>query len=239
MRTHNATKNFVTGAIIILAGLLFLLHRFEMIPPEVADVIFRWPMILVAGSFTMMIGHKNKVPGLIVLAIGLFFTITHHYDVPEYVGKAFWPALIILFGLMVLMRRPLHRRMHHVRDGIKKEVTNADDNYFEDVAIFGGGNKFFSMNPLLGGRITAIFGGSEIDLSQCELPEEGAEIEVTAVFGGSVIRVPVNWNVRIDVTPILGGVEDKRAPLPSDQLDKKMLVIRGTVVFGGCEIKRS
>jgi predicted membrane protein len=63
-------------------------------------------------------------------------------------------------------------------------------------------------------------------------------IEITCIFGGTTIIVPDNWNVILDVTPILGGFSDSRK-LRGDVIrdNTRSLVIRGTVIFGGGEIK--
>ena len=91
-------------------------------------------------------------------------------------------------------------------------------------------------SPMMeGGRITSIFGGSEVDLTKAKaLP--GATIDVLTLFGGSEIRVPADWKIKIEVTAILGGFEDKRTDLSHDD-DAPVVVIKGLTMFGGGEIK--
>ncbi|MFT7020739.1 MAG: putative membrane protein [Cyclobacteriaceae bacterium] len=101
--------------------------------------------------------------------------------------------------------------------------------------IFGGGNQIVSSPSLQGGRITSIFGGSEVDLRQSKA-ESGAIIEVTTIFGGSDITVPPDWKIKNQVTAILGGFEDKRTNISHDD-DAPVIVIKGLTLFGGGEIK--
>jgi hypothetical protein len=59
---------------------------------------------------------------------------------------------------------------------------------------------------------------------------------VTAAFGGIEIRVPAEWKIIVDSNPIFGAIEDKRKTFPQVE-DAPKLYIRGTVIFGGIEIK--
>lgn len=65
-------------------------------------------------------------------------------------------------------------------------------------------------------------------------------LDVFVLFGNVNITVPSNWNVKVEVSPIIGGFEDKRkyhhtySPEASQQL-----IIRGRVIFGGGEIRNT
>lgn len=81
-----------------------------------------------------------------------------------------------------------------------------------------------------------IFGGSEIDLSQADI-NGTAIIEVTALFGGATLVVPSHWNVISNAVAILGEVKDKRIVQNLPEENGKTLLIKGTVMFGGVDIK--
>ena len=53
--------------------------------------------------------------------------------------------------------------------------------------------------------------------------------------GGVEIRVPPDWVVDTRLLPLLGGFEDATEQKPAD--DAPRLVIRGTVVMAGAEVK--
>ncbi len=58
------------------------------------------------------------------------------------------------------------------------------------------------------------------------------------MFGGIEVVVPRDWKVIINVTSIFGGVDDKRILNPDQVYESnKVLIIRGTAIFGGCELK--
>jgi hypothetical protein len=61
-------------------------------------------------------------------------------------------------------------------------------------------------------------------------------LEVVQVFGGTKIIVPANWSVHSEMVAIFGGIEDKRPPQLNAAPDK-VLVIQGTSIFGGIDIK--
>jgi hypothetical protein len=63
-----------------------------------------------------------------------------------------------------------------------------------------------------------------------------AKIEVVQVFGGTKIIVPANWTIHSEMVAIFGGIEDKRPP-QLNAIPDKILVIVGTSIFGGIDIK--
>jgi hypothetical protein len=82
--------------------------------------------------------------------------------------------------------------------------------------------------------MVSIFGGSKIDLTQSKLGE-GADMEVTNIFGGSNLIVPPEWNVSLKTSNVFGGFSDKRPKV--EKTSQHTLTIRGLCLFGGGEIK--
>ncbi|MFC3417209.1 LiaF transmembrane domain-containing protein [Algoriphagus hitonicola] len=103
-------------------------------------------------------------------------------------------------------------------------------------AILSGVNKRILSKNFQGGKLTAAFGGIDLDLSQADL--QGVQtMQVDVIFGGMKLIVPPHWDVRTEVTNIAAGVEDKRIYRQSEVDTDKVLVLRGTILFGGLEIK--
>ena len=75
-----------------------------------------------------------------------------------------------------------------------------------------------------------------MNLSQADIKGR-VELEITTIFGGTKLIVPANWEVKSEAVTIFGGLEDKRSIQPGDPTQEKILVLRGTVLFGGIEIK--
>ena len=81
-----------------------------------------------------------------------------------------------------------------------------------------------------------IFGGSEIDLTQADM-QAPAVLEVTALFGGATLIVPSNWAIKSEAFTLFGGISDKRKIGPLTHSAQKTIILKGTMIFGGMEIK--
>jgi predicted membrane protein len=124
----------------------------------------------------------------------------------------------------------------HMRNRPLFAQTVGSEDFFEDIAIFGGGERKVVTPNFKGGRSIAAFGGSKVDLTHSNIvPGTRPMIEVAFIFGGSTLLVPSDWNVQVEVFNIFGGYVDKRI---SSQIDHtKTVVIKGVTIFGGGEVK--
>lgn len=103
-------------------------------------------------------------------------------------------------------------------------------------AILSGVNKRVMTKNFQGAKLTALMGGIDLDMTQVDLTGI-AIMQVDVIFGGVKLVLPPHWDVRIEVTNIAAGVEDKRMYRQVEVDSDKVLVIKGTVLFGGLEIK--
>ena len=76
-------------------------------------------------------------------------------------------------------------------------------------------------------------GGVELDFRNATMEGNEAKIDVSALMGGIDIRVPGSWVVINRVSAILGGVDDNTTSHDGN----KRLVVEGTVLMGGLDIK--
>lgn len=111
-----------------------------------------------------------------------------------------------------------------------------DTDMINSQALFCGIQKRILSKNFKGGKVSAIFGGTEIDLTQADL-SENAVLSVEVAFGGVKLLMPPHWDLKMGVTNIFAGVEDKRMYPQSTGESNKVLTITGTVLFGGLEIK--
>ena len=107
----------------------------------------------------------------------------------------------------------------------------------DDVAILGGNERRITSKSFKGGKVTSIFGGSQLNFSEAALADGNSVIDLFSMFGGCTLIVPKDWEVKVEVTSILGGFADKRVAWETDNTKNKVLVIRGMAIFGGGEIK--
>jgi hypothetical protein len=85
-----------------------------------------------------------------------------------------------------------------------------------------------------GGELTAIMGGCELDLRGAAIGGGQAVIDTFAFWGGIEVKVPEDWRVVVRGTPVLGSYDDKTVHATGTG---KVLVIKGTALMGGVEVK--
>jgi predicted membrane protein len=109
------------------------------------------------------------------------------------------------------------------------------DSVLDTFTIFGGTERTINTRDFRGGRITTIMGGCELDLRAASIAQGEAVLDVFALWGGIEMRVPPDWKVVMQVTPILGGAEDTTNKPEGE--GHKTLIVRGEVIMGGFEIR--
>lgn len=123
-----------------------------------------------------------------------------------------------------------------MNEGNRVQYGDRED-YLDSVSIFGGVEKNIVSKDFKGGEVTTFFGGSSINMSQADIKDK-AVLELTQVFGGAQLIIPSNWKLSSEVVSVFGGIEDKRAYHKDQGTEPvKTLILRGTSVFGGIEIK--
>jgi len=229
---HHLTNNRpIIGVILVLAGLFLVLRNTGFFPDFIDHVIFSWPMLLVAIGLVMTLGASEKTSGVIVMAVGGFFLIPMIFRETFHAYNMFWPSIFIIIGVIFIATK---------RRGFNSSHSTGiiGDDYIDYVNVFSGGERQVVSENFKGGKISAVFGGMEIDLTKAKLAPGRNEIEIACIFGGATFIVPDEWNISIEVTPVLGGFSDSRKLIPGRTIDPtRQLVIKGAVIFGGGEIK--
>ncbi|HEY6946107.1 MAG TPA: DUF5668 domain-containing protein [Candidatus Acidoferrum sp.] len=222
----------LTGAIIVLIGLAFLLDHLGIIA---IDRIWQfWPMLLVlVGVFNF--ASRHRAWGTFLVLGGALLQLNQLGKI-HFGWAQFWPLMLIALGLLILWGS-LERRTRLILPGSKEGDPRTTLN---EAVVFGGLERRMTSQDFQGGDVTAIFGGVELDLTEAKIQTNEATLAITAIFGGVEIRIPPNWQVAFRGAPIFGGIEDKtRTARVNDPTspDLKVLVITGAVIFGGLEIK--
>ncbi len=227
-------KKFILGFIVLTAGALLLAFNLELLPIVWKPIVFSWPMLLIAIGLINLAERDNNTFGVILLIVGGFFLLPKIIVFDFNFAKLFWPVMLILIGLLIMTKRSFHapKRIHLSNN----PGETSTDGLLDETTVFGGTKKILT-DVFKGGRVTNIFGGTELDLTRTEIIDGETILEVTSVFGGVEMIVPSDWEVKIKVTSIMGGFADKRYTLPSNPDNKKVLIIHGVVIFGGGEIK--
>lgn len=229
---NHVDKRVIFGSILIFIGGLFLLNSLSIIDFRFSRVIFSWPFFLMIIGVFILVNTSKKVLGGILSGVGAFLLLPRVFPDLYFDGSVVFPVILIAFGLYILLNRAKQRQESLRNDGSIKKDT------IDDVAVFGGGSKIIYSDNFKGGNVTAVFGGSEINLMSCKLADGENVLDVLMVFGGTTIIVPKEWNVVINVTSILGGFSNKSVRNPNLVVDQsRTLVVKGLAMFGGGEIK--
>ena len=199
-------RNLFWGILLIVVGILFLGRNMDW-----------WDFsIFFDGWWTLFL----IVPSVIslILVLGVLMLLASQ-EVIEWrtIWKVFVPLIIIVIGLAIIFAN---------RKAKEKRVRA---NAKEYVAIFSGVDEV--INKIESDfKITAVFGGVELDMRDVTLDSD-LVIDCFTLFGGIDIRLPKNVKVEVNGLPIFGGVENKY------RNDGKVIVyINHTTIFGGVDL---
>jgi len=248
----------IFGIVILAIGLLLLVRKLGFFIP---DWVLSWPMILVAIGLFSLIKHEFKsAMGGILLGLGLYFLFEREFGFDFGIENYIFPVVLILVGIYLITKKKkenqvmedLRQKMNTPKtDGSASSSSGADSKPLSGMssssgisfndrlnidAIFSGVNRRILSKNFQGGKLTAAFGGIDLDLSQADFSGM-VVMQVDVIFGGMKLIVPPHWDVRTEVSNIAAGVEDKRIYRESEVDSDKVLLIKGTVLFGGLEIK--
>ncbi len=235
METKPYDRRMWLGIGIVLVGLFLIADNFNLLNEEIREYFFQWEIILILLGLVFMMSHRNKTTGIILIVIGgvLYLRDFVHWDWDFDFWQLFWPSLLILVGIMIIYRHKIDRDWHH-------RTTVSDDDIIDELAFFGGGDRIVKSQQFKGGKVTTVFGGLNYDMFRAKLAPGKNVIDVFCVFGGIKIYAPESWNIKIKVVSVFGGFSEKQRYIKTETTadDETQLIINGTVIFGGGEIKR-
>ena len=213
-------KRTLVGGIIILIGLYFFLDNLIGFRFSIPSFLFAWPVVFVlVGIVNLLFGNRQNA--ILFLSLGAFFYL-QHYDLINM--RTYWPLILVAVGLSFIFRNR----------GIKEEGQSESSDTFDLLCLFSGNKHQVRSDQFRGGKVTTVFGDSEIDLRQAKAVD-GATIEVFCMFGGCEIYVPTDWKVLVDTTAILGGFSDETNPRPAETT--VTVRIKGMTILGGGELR--
>lgn len=259
MRTnHHQLPGLWPGLILVSVGGGLLAREFGLLPAQVRLVDF-WPLLLVLLGVSNLFRACNFMGvlfGLVLLASG-GFPLASNLGFLAFPAARLWPALLVLLGVAFMFRRtrntdwrppppdpdpeldPLAVAEPGLRDDFMADtqqggLRSEDDRLNKQITFAGAEFKIISQD-WKGGELGVTAGGVEIDLRNARLAPEGALLDVHIVMGGVDIRVPDTWQIRCDVTPLLGGADDSTRSTQG-LTNAPVLRVVGSVTLGGLSI---
>ncbi len=207
-------------------------------------------VLIVVGLIT---GARHKFTGyswLILVGLGVYFLILRNNWLPFNMRPLTFPFLFISLGLYLITKNKNKNSFNfrrqktlpppnniegeaHYNDATNDYQSSGD--YLDISSLLGSNEQHLISKNFKGGKVSCIFGGAVIDLTQADF-EGVITIDMFTAFGGVELAIPANWIVKNELVVILGGVEDKRRSFRNSEVIKTV-VLKGNVLFGGVEIK--
>lgn len=244
---------FWTGLVLLIVGGFLLLDKMGANLPH---WLFSWPMLLILFGVVTGLKHRfDNLSWLIMVAVGGVF-LADEMDRSMHLQEYLWPAVIMAFGLLFVLRpkKKWRRERNSDLNDMDRDIpvsrgataqsyystapdpAGSKDDMIDSISIFGAVKRVITSKNFRGGEVICFMGGAEYNLSQADITGP-VTIEVIQVFGGTKFVVPPHWEVRSESVTIFGGFEDKRVMQPGAFDPSKLIIIKGTTIFGGVEFR--
>jgi predicted membrane protein len=208
-----SSVKLIIGLFFAALGLLLTLDNLNLID---AHVYLRfWPVVFIAFGLVKLADPTRHVlaagsilAGAILLSLST--RAVHLFDL--------WPLLLIGAGVLIVLQA----------FGVQRSLP---PNTW--IAILTHRKVTIDDRNFKGGRIVAFMGACEMNLTDADIENGPAIIEVFALMGGIEMLVPDGWEVVADAVPFMGGMEVKT----KSKRTGRQLILRGFVMMGGMEVK--
>jgi predicted membrane protein len=227
-------SGIVFGAFIIVVGLFALLDNLHLFDSHRVQPY--WPLVFVAlGALKLAQSRRSGhlIVGGTLVALGAGMTL-QNLGLIHFEWRQLWPVALILVGLNVITKSFRVQGDGWCRTGRRgqRDERFEHGSRIDASATMSGIALKNDSQEFAGGEISAVMGAVEIDLRQAAIATE-AVLHLSIIMGGVEIKVPREWSVSVNGSPMLGGIEDKTVP---PMTPGKRLIIEGSVIMGGVEI---
>ncbi len=235
MNSRNQNSVFFWAILLITLGAVFLLRNFGLFNFHFPVKIFTWRLIPLIIGINAFLKGKN-MEGIIGVTIATVFFIPDFLNASQTAAYyKLWPLLLVGIGGLILNK---HFNPNFDKPTFTKNPDGSDFNFINESNFMGGSNKKLFTKNFEGGQLNCVMGGAQYDLTEADLAQKSS-LNVFILMGGLEMRIPKDWNVQIDVLPIMGGVNDQITKFPENVVNlEKKFYLTGNVVMGGIEIKR-
>lgn len=229
----------IPAVVLIAVGAIFFLNNLHIV--AIREIFRFWPGILIAVGILLLTDSKDssgKAAGGVFTGVGAVL-LARNLGYINLQWREMWPLVLIGLGVLMLVDRTCwHIGVVDTGYRWQRRMFSGMRSFPKESTVFGTATRNYYGQEFNGGRYETVFGGIEVDLRGSHMPGEEAVIKIAAVFGGAEIKVPDTWLVVVRGTAFMGGiVNSTKAPDPVLVPNPKRLLVKGSVVFGGVEIK--
>jgi hypothetical protein len=228
-RTFNPTAHVVLGTMLAVVGVLFTLENLHVL--RAWQILRYWPAALIVVGL-VHISQSKAAGGWIGGAIWILIGSTmlgNRLGLVHVNVWNLWPLGLVLIGVRMATQA-------YYPDSADSADTDPGS-VISAVSVLGGVDRRITSQEFKRAEITAFLGGGKLDLRDAKLAGGHAVLHVLAVMGGFQVLVPDTWNVVLEATPFMGGVDDRRRVAAVVDPSAPTLIVRGFVMMGGVEIK--
>jgi hypothetical protein len=209
----------VFGTIVILAGVVLLLDRLDVLTAGNVWSVF-WPMLVAAcGVAALLVVPRAWLGPVLVTALGVYWLLEAFDVVHVGAGTYLLPIAVIVLGLSIF---------------IASTSRGIDADRLTILVFLWGAQRRTVSQRFRSAGLTSILGGIDLDLRGAGIAGR-TRVDVFTLFGGAEIKVPPTWRVHVTGLPVLGGYNDKTNP-PAYP-DAPVLDVRVVAIFGGVTVK--
>jgi len=218
---------FIIGLGIITAGALVLLNNLEIV--DTGELVSKWwpTLVILAGLLIVLNDKSAYIWALVVAGIGgvMLARTAGGYDID--VWSVAWPVVLVAIGVSIIKDGFIARKKPAPSASVQETYS----------ALLSGIESRNDSQEFTRARLSAVLGGTMVDLRDAKMKDNEAYIEVFALLGGIELRVPAEWEIRNESTAILGGVEVTSGK-DAKTKNAPVLHVRGQCILGGVEVKR-
>lgn len=155
--------------------------------------------------------RRSYIGALILITLGILFLLENFglADVGDLIGT-FWPVILIIIGLSVLLRRHQVPPMAHMPSSQQHSSGAAqtfDTSMLNNSSVFGDIDMKIVVPGFKGGMVSCVFGDVNLDLSEVLLADGEHLLKLDGVFGGLHLLLPKDLAVFVTARAVFGDVK--------------------------------
>jgi hypothetical protein len=215
------------GSVVLFIGVYFLLKReFDL---DLGLDQFIWPVGLIALGIYLILHNKKEYK---VMEEALKNWESSRKNKPDVQNSEKIESAEVVEDINASKEQSAKA----ADSGFVRATGTAFMDRINESVIFSGVNRKLMTKNFQGGKATVIFGGLDLDLTQVDFTGV-VTLDLEVGFGGVKMIIPPHWDVRTEVSNIAAGLEDKRMFREGGVDTNKVLILKGTLLFSGLEIK--
>ncbi|MHB0937815.1 MAG: LiaF domain-containing protein [Armatimonadota bacterium] len=222
---------YLIGLLIGLVSLGFILEMMYFPGLNMSKQLDKWwPLFIIALSGNYLLRRRENPWGtLLLIGLGIFLLVRQQsLDIYGMQILGFTVAVILLlFSLRLLLPRTAGKSAG--RSGIPVMFRPS----VKDLIVFGGSHAHSKSQQFQGGKVLTVMGDYELDLREAMLSPQGADLEVRALFGSVVVRIPPEMKFTVEGKPFLGSLDNRARSLVADEPGRPTLRLQLRATLSG------